>query len=278
MATKYDPQSNEGNRLSDGFSLRTRLLLLIIGVTSTLVVVLLSLGFHAVHNISKTAQAVAQDALETQANRLVTRLTEQNAKRNAAVLHQTMIKAELLATAASNYLSDLDTYAKIGAAKHSLDVRQQPDGQVLDGQLESASIFVPNGVQITPELEKKILASRMLDDMALTILESNTNTAAVYVVTPECFSRYYPKGGLNDLPPDYKITDHFLFKDVAPQKNPTGKPLWSRVYDDPAKLGLLVTATVPLYTVSGDFLGIAGVDFRLSDLEKCSRRRNAGRG
>ena len=244
------------------------MLLLIIGVTSTLVIVLLSLGYHAVRNVGQTAQAVAQDALETQANRLVTRLTEQNAKRNAAVLHQTMIKAELLATAASKYLSDLDTYAKIGAAKHSLNLKQQHEGQVLDGPLESASIFVPNGVQMTPELEKKILASRMLDDMALTILESNTNTAAVYVVTPECFSRYYPKGGLNDLPPDYKITDHFLFKDVAPQENPTSKALWSRVYDDPAKLGLLVTATVPLYAQSGDFLGIAGVDFRLSDLEK----------
>ena len=268
MATKFNPKFTEGNRLSGRFSLRTRLLLLIAGVTSTLVIVLLSLGFHAVHNVSETAQAVAQDALETQANRLVTRLTEQNAKRNAAVLDQTMIKAKLLATEASKCLSDLDTFAPIGAANHGLNLRQLPDGQFLDGPQELASIFVPNGVQMTPELEKKILASRMLDELSLTILDSNTNTAAVYVVTPECFSRYYPKGGLNDLPPDYKITDHFLFEDVAPQENPTGKALWSRVYDDPANLGLLVTATVPLYAESGDFLGIAGVDFRLSDLEK----------
>ena len=44
--------------------------------------------------------------------------------------------------------------------------------------------------------------------------------------------------------------------------------MWSRVYDDPANMGLLVTATILLYSDSGDFFGIAGVDFRLSDLEK----------
>ena len=44
MATKSDLQFEKGIRLSGGFSLRTRLLLLIIGVTSTLVIVLLSLG------------------------------------------------------------------------------------------------------------------------------------------------------------------------------------------------------------------------------------------
>ena len=268
MATKSDLQFEKGIRLSGGFSLRTRLLLLIIGVTSTLVIVLLSLGYQAVHNVSETAQAVAQNALETQANHLVTRLTEQNAKRNAAVLDQTMIKAKLLATAASKYLSDPDTYSQIGVAKHRLDVQQLPDGQISDGPLELASVHAPNTTKLTPALEKKILASRMLDEMALAILQSNTNTAAVYIVTPECFSRYYPKGGLNDLPPDYKITDHFLFKDVTPKENPTGNALWSRVYDDPANMGLLVTATVPLYSDAGDFLGIAGVDFRLSDLEK----------
>ena len=43
MATKSNPQLDEGIRLSGRFSLRTRLLLLIIGVSSTLVMVLLSL-------------------------------------------------------------------------------------------------------------------------------------------------------------------------------------------------------------------------------------------
>ena len=107
---------------------------------------------------------------------------------------------------------------------------------------------------MTPAIEQTLLAGRMLDELALTILESNTNTAAVYVTTPEDVTRYYPKGGLNDLPPDFKITEHYLFKDVTPQENPTRKALWSRVYNDPADLGLLVTATVPLYTKSGDFL------------------------
>ena len=267
MATKIDLQINDGIRLPGRFSLRARLLLLIIGVASTLVIVLLSLGFHAVRTVSKTAQAVSQNALETQANRLVTRLTQQNAKRNAAVLDQTMIKAELLATAASKYLSDPKPYAQIGEAKYSLSVQLLPDGQIQDGPQELASIFVPNTTVMTSEIEQTLVAGRMLDEMARTILDSNANTAAVYVTTPKDVTRYYPKGGLNDLPPDFKITEHALFKDVAPKENPTGKSLWSRVYNDPANLGLLVTATVPLYADSGDFLGIAGVDFRLSDLE-----------
>ena len=122
MKTEFGRQFNKAVCLSGRFSLRSRLFLLIIGVSSTLVIGLLSLGFYAVHNASNAAQSVAQDALETQANRLLTRLTEQNAKRNAAVLDQTMIKAELLATAASMYLSDPEPYARIGEAKHSLDV------------------------------------------------------------------------------------------------------------------------------------------------------------
>ena len=268
MDINFGPQFNTGIRSPGRFSLRTRLLLLIIGVTSTLVIVLLSLGFRAVHNVSETAQAVAQDALETQANRLVTRLTEQNAKRNAAVLDQTMIKAELLATAASKYLSDPDTYAEISGANHSLNIQRLPEGHFSDGPQEMASIFVPNTTYMTPAIERTLLAGRMLDEMALVILNSNTNVAAVYVTTPEDVTRYYPKGGLNDLPPDFKITEHLLFKDVTPQENPTGKALWSRVYNDPANLGLLVSATVPLYKNSGEFVGIAGVDFRLSDLEK----------
>ncbi len=247
-------------------TLRTRLFLLVLGVATSLVIAFIVLGIGALSQASKMAQNASRTVLEAQARDYLSRIAVQNAKRNAAVLDQTIAEAKLLALAAGRYFSDMDTYAAVGARNGSANLQLQPQGHHHEGPGELASLFIPNTVQVDDTIERAVLTSRMLDALVPGVLVGNSNAAAAYLATTDGVTRYYPKLALGETPPNFRVIEQVLLTSITPEQNPQGMAQWSPVHEDPAGLGLLVSAIAPVYTDAGEFVGMTGVDFRLSDL------------
>lgn len=252
-------------RVARALTLRTKLLLLVLGVASSLVGVLIVLGLDAIHQTSSKAQEVGQDALEAQARDHIARVTAENAARNALVLEQTMTDADLLAAAMGQYFSEPQRYASIGALQGPPNLRLMPQGQSLEGPNEKAAIHIPNFVEIDGEIVQQVQVGRVLDPLASAVLKRNSRAASVYFVTTDEVTRYYPRIDLG-LPADIAVTEESFFAHVTPGVNPERENRWTAVYDDPAGLGLMVSAVAPVYADGGGFLGIVGIDFQLSSL------------
>lgn len=246
-------------------SLRVKLLLLIFGIALSLVVTLIVLGLDAIQQSSATAQDISRSALESQARDHMLKVTAENAALNSQILDQTFAEAGMLAAAASQYFSEPNRYSAIGQLQGALDLLRMPEGHYKESTNEQASLAIPNFVLMNASIEEQILVSRVLDPIALSVINNNNKVAAVYYISTQDVIRYYPKSEL-DLPPDFKATDEIFFTSVLPEINPERQIRWTSVYDDPAGLGLMVSAIAPIYTNSDEFVGIIGIDFRLSDL------------
>jgi signal transduction histidine kinase len=224
------------------------------------------LGLDAVQRTSEKAQVISREALEHQALEHMAAITQENAARNSLVLDQTMAEADLLAAAAREYFSSPERYAAIGALQGDTNLRRLPGGEHVEGEGEAATIHVPNFLEPEGVVAQNVLIGRVLDPLAEAVLERNPFSIAAYCIVKDNLVRYYPRADLG-LPPDFRIVDEDLFANVAPGANPERHNLWTSVYDDQAGLGLMVSATAPIYTHSDEFVGIVGVDFALHDFK-----------
>lgn len=268
VGMNFAPSKNAVKRLSrrGALTLRAKLILLIFCVACTLVVTLTLLGFGAIDQTSNTAQDVSGDALESQAKNHLTKVTRENAARNALTLERTMSESILLAGAASEYYSKPDIYLAAGMMHGPLSLQRQPNGSYSEGPDEKADLFIPNFVELNQQILEQLHISRAVDPLALGIVGNNYKAAAAYLVLSNDLTRYYSNNGLGDIPPDFRATEELFYANATPEYNPGKLSQWTGVYDDPAGQGTMMSAISPIYTNAGQFLGIAGVEFRLSDL------------
>ncbi len=248
-------------------TLRTKLLLLILGVAFSLVITLIVLGLDAINQTSETAQSISRNALENLSQDHMIKVTEENAGRNSLILEKTMTEAGLLADTAGQYFSNSDHFSMVGYLQGAADLQAMPEGHHQEGSSEQASIFIANYVEVDSSITQQVQISRAFDPLALSILNIDKKATAVYFISPDGLTRYYPKGGL-DLPPDFNVNEEDFYTAAMPSVNPDRKKFWTPVYDDPAGHGLMVSAIAPIYTSDDQFSGIIGVDFRLGDLQE----------
>lgn len=248
-------------------TLRSKLLFLIFGVACILVVSLIGLGLNAIQHTSVTAQSISRNALESQSKDHMLKVTAENAAHNAQILDQAISKAGVLAAAAGQYFSEPIRYSVIGQLQGSANLQLMPEGHHTENYNERAHVFVPNFVQINNEINQQILVSRVLDPLAFSVMNDSSEIAAVYFISPQNVTRYYSKDDYNPAP-NLDITQEIFYTGVLPEVNPKRESQWTSVYDDPAGLGLKVSAIAPIYTNADEFVGVIGIDFRLSDMRQ----------
>ena len=247
-------------------SLQKKLLLLIACVTCSLVAVLSYLSFNAIQRTSDTARAVSGGALEAQAEQYLLRLTAENASHSAVTLDRTLDEASLLAEIAGGVFSRPEQFLALADPSESQTLVKQPEGQYVDDGSGYASGFAPRSDVPDEHILQDWKLASVMDQLAASVLARNSSAAAAYLVTANDVTRYFSDIRLEGLPPDFKVTEYFLFADAVPNINPERKTRWTEVYDDPAGQGLMVSAIAPIYMPDDAFVGIFGIDFRLADL------------
>lgn len=248
-----------------GLNLRTKLLLLVVGLVCVQVVVMMVLGCQAIQLSGKTAQHVSCKALETQAKAHLLKATVEKAAQTALEIEHASSKTKSLARTAGQYFSHPELYEPVGRSQGQCDLVRQPNGKHIECENERANVHVSRHVEVTPALRDHVMFSRVLDPLADAILADRKKISAVYFISKHEFLRYYPKIDFR-LPPAIKLKALSSHNHKRPFATENPEFFWTSTYRDMAIGSKMVSAVAPMFTNEGEFLGIIGLDYLLSDI------------
>jgi GAF domain-containing protein/HAMP domain-containing protein len=254
-------------RLTIGRSIRTRLLALLLVLTTISVLAIAYLNVSSIQRMGQRAQQTSGEALRTQAAEYLRQLTVGDAQRNDLILKRVQQDAENVAQYAAGIFEKPDVFAH-GVYWQAEDHMFMGDhGQYINGEDDVCSVFVPNDVSISDELLTTLELGAYLDFIFRPTYERDPNTVAIYLGTKQETTRYYPNINLGTiLPPDFKVTQRPWYTSSTLENNPERKTIWSPVYEDATGKGLMVTAAAPIYTGQDEFVGVIGIDVTLEDI------------
>lgn len=248
--------------------LRARLLILLLVIA---VVAVFSVAFMAVisaQSTGRSAEILSSQALRTQAENSLMQLTQSGAKENNLTLEQITHDAQKIASYLANIYDDPSEYQNQNfwiAADH---IHQGVEGQYSNGVEDISSVFLPNSGILDEKAIQDMELSAYLDLILPPVLESNPNVKAIYFGSARDVVRYYPNIDLGTvLPPDFRATQRVWYTSNTPLANPKGAPLWTPAYLDATGLGIVTTAAAPVYSRSGEFIGVVGFDVTLNDMK-----------
>ena len=250
-----------------GMSLRARLILVIVTMTSISALAVAALAVSALRAEGRNAQQSSRQALRQQATDQLTQLTDLAAGELDLTLGEVGqrvagVGAYAASTLAEPRLALVEDFWPV--EEHMLTGEA---GQYMNGEADASSVFVPSTRTVTPAVEAEIEKTAYLDLLVPQILEADPETVAVYFGTPNDVVRYYPNIGLGlVVPPDFAVTGRPWYVDaVSATGNPEGAVRWTDPYADATGRGLVTTAAMPVYNGSR-LLGVVGFDITLQDL------------
>jgi GAF domain-containing protein/HAMP domain-containing protein len=248
-------------------SIRTRLLMLLLGLTTIAVLTVGILGVNSVQSVGQSARRISAAALRNQAEEYLRRLTVGDAQRNDLDLQIVQHDAENVAQYTASIFERSDALADGTYWRAEDHMFTGANGQYMNDETDVSDAFVPEFVEIDDQLLEVLDLSAYLDFILVSTYESNPSTVAIYLGTEEEILRYYPNINIgNVVPPDFQVTQRPWYVSAAPENNPEQTAVWSSVYADATGKGLVVTAAAPVYTSQGRFIGVVGIDFTLENL------------
>ncbi|MGB7402918.1 MAG: diguanylate cyclase [Arcobacter sp.] len=130
-----------------------------------------------------------------------------------------------------------------------------------------SSVWVRKTATLINKLKTEVNKTELLDDNLKTSVVNNSLVVAAYYNSRHNYTRYYPfiKNAYNLMPYDSKIEDYTFYFNADLKHNPQKKVVWTDVYLDPAGLGWMISALVPIY--KGDILeGVTGFDVTINKI------------
>ena len=248
-------------------SIRTRLLILLLGLAVISVLAVGYLGVSAVQGVGERARQVSAKALRSQAEKYLRRVTMGDAQANNLVLKNVQRDARDLARYAASIFEKPSAFS--GGAYWQAEEHMfiGPDGKYRSDKADVSSVFAPNFVDVDQELLEAAELSAYLDFILAPVYDSDPNTVAVYMGMEQEITRYYPNIDLAaHVPADFRITQRPWYLNVIPENNPERDIAWSSVYVDATGKGLMVTASAPVYVGEDKFIGAVGIDATLEDI------------
>ncbi|MCE9647578.1 MAG: GAF domain-containing protein [Chloroflexi bacterium] len=145
---------------------------------------------------------------------------------------------------------------------------QLPTGQYGNSPTDVASIFMPSTMQISEDILVDLNTTAYLDFYAPNFLKSHPDVVAVYYISKNGATTYYPNINLaQNVPADFDATKQNFYTIATPENDPQREPRWTDAYQDPAGNGLITTLSIPVY-VRDNFIGVMGLDLQLEKLSQ----------
>jgi signal transduction histidine kinase/HAMP domain-containing protein len=250
-----------------GKSLKAQLITLLFGLTAISIVVVAFLGVRGVLESGDRSGAISGDSHQKIVEQLMVQTVSATASENSLIFKHIQQDS---ATATEFTKSLFDNPAAYPASwRFDAHAIRLPTGQYANDASELSSVLVNPGVKLTAGVKHEFELTSYLDHLVPQILKNDANIAATYFIGPHGESRYYPNIGLAKItPPDFDASTQSFFTVADPAHDPGKTIQWTPVYDDPAGNGLMITATNPVYTNAGSFVGVVGMDVTLRDIAK----------
>lgn len=249
-------------------SLRNRLLLLLLGTTVVSALLIVGMTIFITQTSGRNAIETSSEALITQAEDYLVQLTESNAREKDLILNDILQETQKIANYTAAIYGDQKTLSENNFWIVDQHMQYGADGQFVNDIDDTSSVFVPNNRTLDQAVYDDIKLSAYLDLIFKSTLKNSPSIEAIYFGTSYDVVRYYPNIGLGDvLPADFQATQRPWYQGSTPENNPERKPWWTSPYVDATGLGLVTTAAMPVYSPSGTFLGVIGLDMTLNDIK-----------
>ncbi|MEA3359551.1 MAG: PAS domain S-box protein [Thermodesulfobacteriota bacterium] len=203
------------------------------------------------------------------ANAFLARITHEQAMRYDSVFKKFAASSALIAKQAAFLLENMALYGKTPLKPDEKLAIYPQNGIFSNNSSEKTMVLYWGSSTMSLEINEQINTLSHLDPLLEVVKESNPETTACYAVTEPGIARYYPnKHGVEKLPPTTKfdVRNANWYVIAKPENNLEGKTVWSNIYLDSVGQGLLITASTPVYSKSGQYLGAAGVDVTLNTI------------
>lgn len=130
---------------------------------------------------------------------------------------------------------------------------------------EASSIFIPDGVNLSDPLIRKLNLLKHTELILPSILEENPDVLAIYFGGQNKETIYFPNIDLASIvPPDFDVTGRQWYVSAGPDNNPERQVVWSAPYEDAALNGLVITTSLPVFDESDRFQGVAAMDVQIT--------------
>lgn len=248
-------------------SIRTRVLVLLLGLTTVSVLTVGYLAVNAAQSVGESARRVSAEALRSQAEEYLRQVTIADAHASDLTLKRVQQDAANVAQYAATLFEKPDAFSGGAYWRAEEHMFVGPDGQYMNDEADVSSVFVPYFVNVDEELRQTLELGAYLDFSLVPTYEGDSNTVAVYMGTEQHAVWYYPNVNLGAVvPPDFDVTQRPWYTSANMDTNPERRMVWSPVYVDATGKGLMVTAAAPVYTSEDEFFGVVGIDTTLEDI------------
>lgn len=212
------------------------------------------------------AQQITADAMRNQTENFLIQLTTAAAEKNDIILVNVQKETSSVADFAKNIFENPNSFSS-DVWKFDNHVVKGENGQYSNSQEDVSSVFIPNYIKLDNDLKNEMELSAFLDYMFPAVLRNDSNAFAIYFVGLQGELRYYPNVGIETLvPPDIDFTKLNFFNLATPENNSQRKVVWTPLYADVAGLGLMITASAPIYTKQKGFIGVIDIDVTLKSI------------
>lgn len=250
-----------------GKSIKTQLTVLLFGLTAVSIGIVGFLGMRAVMGSGRDTGTITAESTRERAEELLTQTVQATAAKNSVTFQNVQRRAHDASQYVANLLAN-PQYFPNSHWKYDANMTKLPAGQYTNSDKELSSVFAPSTVPSTAGMKRTMELTSYMDYYVPQTFKNEANVVALYFISMEGVTRYYPNIGLAALAePDYKPHEQEFFTVAAPENNPDKTTQWTNVYDDPAGNGLLITASHPVYNGS-TFAGVIGADVTLGNIAK----------
>jgi GAF domain-containing protein/HAMP domain-containing protein len=206
--------------------------------------------------LDKSVLQQAENTLDTTADKHTSTLTDFFGSLNKSILS--------LRLTSQNLFSNQKLFASGTYWDASKLLVRNDKGSWDNSNSEPGSVFVPAASEITDIMASDLNTMKQIDFVAPSMLETNSDTIAVYFGGSSGYTLYYPNVDLAAIvPEDFDVTGRPWYVEAAPEQNPGKDAVWSEPYLDAALNGIVITNSVPVYDERGSFRGVAAQDIQL---------------
>ena len=206
--------------------------------------------------LDKSVLQQAENTLDTTADKHTSTLTEFFGSLNKSILS--------IRSTSQNLFSNQRSFASGVYWDAAKSLSRNDKGSWDNSNSEPGSVFVPAASEITDAMTVDLNTMKQIDFSAPSLLETNSDTIAVYFGGPSGYTLYYPNIDLAAIvPEDFDVTGRPWYVEAAPDQNPGKDAVWSDPYLDAALNGIVITNSVPVYDNRGRFRGVVAQDIQL---------------
>ncbi|MBU8910146.1 MAG: PAS domain S-box protein, partial [Desulfobacterales bacterium] len=245
---------------------------LLITFSVVLVLLMVSLTYIATRMVGEFGKFSADSNeinAKENAEAFMARITHEQAMRYENIFRMPAAASALIAKQAAFYLDHTELYGAKPLKPNEKLVIYPHNGIFSNDNSKSTMVLYWGSPTMSQDISEQIKTLSHIDPLLKTVKEENPESVACYVVTEPGLARYYPNiHGVEKLPPTTKfdIRNANWYWIAKPENNLERKTKWSNIYLDSVGQGLLITASTPLYSKNGEYLGASGVDVTLNTI------------